>query len=764
MGLSESEERFQAIFDQAAVGIAQIGLDGNWLLVNDRFCQMLGYSEDELRSKTLQEITHPDDIAESLSGRHRLLAGEISSHTMDKRYIRNDGTVFWGRLHRSLVLNRGNQAKYFVAVLEDITEKIHAEQALRDSEQRLTLAQKAAYLGVWDRDLRKNVIVTSGEYAGLYGLPSERGTLTYEEWLDLVHPEDRDRIRQLMWDTLERTHVWDAEFRVIWPDGSIHWLLGKGTVFGDQSGRPARITGVDLDITERKRAADALRESEERFRNMADTAPVMIWVSGPDKLCTFFNKGWLVFTGRTLEEELGNGWTSSVHPEDLDRCFAIYSSSFDARRNFQMEYRLRRADGDYRWVLDNGVPRLEPSGEFDGYIGSCIDITDLRRSQEEILTGQKLESLGVLAGGIAHDFNNLLGGILAEVELVESDLAAGMPAGHEIAKIKEVAIRGAEIVRQLMIYAGQDQVRLVEPLDLSQLVEEMLELLKVSVSKQVILKIDLDRSLPGVLGNAPQIRQVVMNLVINASEAIAEQAGVISVSTSRVQRSQGAIANNAASPDAEYVLLKVSDTGRGMTEQTKAKIFDPFFTTKFAGRGLGLAVVQGIVRDHNGAVDVMSSPGQGATFQVLLPCAEKGTFERQNVMDPAKSEQARKRKGKILVVEDEEVLRLATSKALRRKGFSVLEARDGSVAMDLVHRHAVQLDVILLDVTLPGTSSREVFEEALRARPNLKVIVSSAYDKKTVDATFTGLRIDHFIRKPFQLHELVAVLQDVLSN
>ncbi len=315
-----------------------------------------------------------------------------------------------------------------------------------------------------------------------------------------------------------------------------------------------------------------------------------------------------------------------------------------------------------------------------------------------------------------------------------------------------------------MTYAGQDQVRLVEPLDLSQLVEEMLELLKVSVSKQVSLKIDLDRNLPCVLGNAPQIRQVVMNLVINASEAIAEQAGVISVSTSRVQRGQGAIANNAASlPDAEYVLLKVSDTGRGMTEQTKAKIFDPFFTTKFAGRGLGLAVVQGIVRDHNGAVDVISGPGQGATFQILLPCTNEA-FERKNVTDPSKSQQSRSGKGKILVVEDEEVLRLATSKALRRKGFSVLEARDGSVAMDLVHRDQVQLDVILLDVTLPGTSSREVFIEALRARPNVKVILSSAYDKKTVDATFTGLRIDHFIRKPFQLHELVAVLQDVLSS
>jgi PAS domain S-box-containing protein len=764
VSLSESVERLQAIFDQAAVGIAQIGLNGNWLLVNNRFCQMLGYAEHELRAKTLEEITHPDDIAEALSGRRRLLAGEISSHTMDKRYIRSDGTVFWGRLHRSLVLDHGNEPKYLVSVVEDITEEIRAGQALRDSEQRLTLAQNAAQLGVWDRDLVRNVIKISGAYAELYGLPPEKGSLAYEEWLSLIHPDDRDRVRELMRDTLERTHVWDAEFRVVWPDGSVRWLLGKGTVFVDESGRPVRIIGVNLDITERKWAADALRESEERFRNMADTAPVMIWVSGSDKLCTFFNKGWLVFTGRTLEEELGKGWISGVHPDDVDRCLKIYSSSFDARRSFQMEYRLRRADGEYRWVLDSGVPRLESSGRFEGFIGSCVDVTDLRRSQEEILTGQKLESLGVLAGGIAHDFNNLLGGILAEAELVESDLAAGVPAGDEIARIKAVAIRGAEIVRQLMIYAGQDQASLVEPLDLSRLVEEMLELLKVSVSKQVTLKINLDRNLPAVLGNAPQIRQVLMNLVLNASEAIGEQAGVINVSTSLVRRQSGTIANATNLPGVECVQLTVSDSGSGMSEKTKAKIFDPFFTTKFAGRGLGLAVVQAIVRDHNGVIDVMTSPGHGATFQVLLPCAGKGAFQSQNVLDPGRSEQSTAPKGKILVVEDEEVLRLATSVALRRKGFSVLEASDGSVAMNLVRKKEVELDVMLLDVTLPGASSSEVFEEALRVRPDVKVIVSSAYDKKTVDAIFAGRRIDHFIRKPFQLHELVAVLQDVLSK
>jgi two-component system cell cycle sensor histidine kinase/response regulator CckA len=763
--LSESEERFQAIFVQAAVGIAQIGLDGAWLLVNNRFCQMLGYTEAELRRKTLQDITHPDDSDESLAGRRQLLAGEIASHTMEKRYIRQDGTVFWGRLYRSLVRGHDNEPKYFIAVVEDITQKVQAERALRDSERRLVLAQNAAHLGVWDRDLRKDTIETSGEYAGLYGLPPDHPPLTYEAWLSLIHPEDRERIRELMRDTVKRTHVWDAEFRVVWPDDSVHWLLGKGTVFLDEAGHPVRITGVNIDITDRKRAAAALFESEERFRNMADTAPVMIWVAGPDKLCTFFNKRCLEFTGHSLEQKIGDGWIAGVHPDDREGFLAKYSSSFDARQEFQTVFQLRRADGEYRSMLTVGAPRFTPGGVFVGFIGSCVDITELRRTQEEVLARQKLESLGVLAGGIAHDFNNLLGGILAEAELVEAGLAADLSPGEEIARIKAVAIRGAEIVRELMIYAGQDQASRFEPVDLSHLVDEMLELLKVSVSKQVVLKTNLEKNLPAVWGNAPQIRQVVMNLVINASEAIVENEGVIRVATSRVTEGWGSVVDKATNyAPGEYVRLEVSDTGTGMTEEAKAKVFDPFFTTKFPGRGLGLAVVQGIVRTHGGAIHLVSAPGDGATFQVLLPCTSKKAIEIPSVTTSSVAAQSTVRTGTILLVEDEELLRFAVSKALQKRGFSVMEAGDGSSAMDLMRAHLYDIDVMLLDVTLPGISSRDILEEAQRTRPSLKVILSSAYDKKTVDASFSGLRITHFIRKPFQLVDLAGVLQDALSS
>ena len=293
------------------------------------------------------------------------------------------------------------------------------------------------------------------------------------------------------------------------------------------------ILSLSVLVKQQRKTEENLRESEERFRNMADSAPVMIWISGAEGLATFFNKVWLDFTGRTLEEERGNGWTANVDPNDLAGYWTSYWAAFYQCRHSRMEYRLRRADGEYRWILSSGAPRFTPGGVFGGYIVSAVDITDLKHSQEEALARQKLESLGVLTAGIAHDFNNLLGSILALAESAETDLAPGTPAREEVQRIETVALRASEIVREMMIYSGQDKASLA-PLDISRLVEDMLELLKVSISKHAALRTDLQKNLPPVLGSAPQIRQIVMNLIINASDAIGEKDGVIHIRTSRV--------------------------------------------------------------------------------------------------------------------------------------------------------------------------------------------------------------------------------------
>jgi PAS domain S-box-containing protein len=382
---------------------------------------------------------------------------------------------------------------------------------------------------------------------------------------------------------------------------------------------------LEQEVAERTRelraTIESLRESEERFRNMADTAPVMIWVSGKDELRTFFNQAWLDFTGRSFQQERGKGWAEGVHCDDLERCFYTHRSSIETRSRFEMKYRLRRADGEYRSVLEKGVPRFAPHGDFAGYIGSAIDITDQDRILEAALAGQKLEALAVLTRGIAHDFSNLIAGILAQSELADTALADGISPVAEIRQIRAVGVRACEIVRELMIYSGQKNDNL-EKADLSELVKEMVGLLTASISKQVILDLDLCRQLPPVQCSATQIRQVLMNLIINASQAIGDKPGRIHVRTSR------AIPEREPAPtraDSCQVRLEVSDTGRGMTKEEKARIFDPFFTTKSGGHGLGLATVYGIVQSHGGAINVVSTPGMGATFSIFLPATDWDT-------------------------------------------------------------------------------------------------------------------------------------------
>jgi signal transduction histidine kinase len=320
---------------------------------------------------------------------------------------------------------------------------------------------------------------------------------------------------------------------------------------------------------------------------------------------------------------LGIGWTESIHPDDIARSYIAYSSAFDARRPFQMEYRLRRADGEYGWVLDNGVPRFTSRDVFTGYIGSCVDITEIKQNHERTLAAQKLESLGLMAAGVAHDFGNLLGSIYAESDLALSEMSPESPGRENVKRIEGLARHATDIVHLLMDSAGDGfDSDALEPVDLSLLVEQMLRLLVGSIPKGASIDSDLAMDLPPIRGNAAQIGRVVMNLITNASEALGGQPGTIRVTTGRVRIRSGNAANNLGSPPAgDYVGLKVEDTGGGMSAEIRSKIFDQFFTTKPQGKGLGLAAVRGIVQSHGGSIQVKSTPGAGTTFEVLFPAA-----------------------------------------------------------------------------------------------------------------------------------------------
>ena len=347
--------------------------------------------------------------------------------------------------------------------------------------------------------------------------------------------------------------------------------------------------------------------------------------------------------------------------------------------------------------------------------------------------------------------------MLAQAELALAERNSGLYPEEELASIRDVAIRGAEIVHQLMVYAGKES-EISKPVDVSQIVKEMIELLKVSVSKHATLALNLGQDLPAACGSAAQLRQVVMNLVTNASDAIAQD-GVIRVTTSCVKAVRdppGAVLERLA--EGEYVQLEVSDTGCGMSEETQAKVFDPFFTTKSSGHGLGLSVVDGIVRRLGGAIHLTSKLGRGTTFQVLLPRAEPTTDTTSDATPRTVEFAGPAPDVTILIVEDEDSLRQAVAKALRKTGFEVFEASNGTRAIDLLREKGGRIDVILLDATIPGASFHEVIVKAVDARPEIKVVLTSAYSQEMVMPTACDPHIRAFIRKPFKLRELVDTL------
>jgi PAS domain S-box-containing protein len=437
------------------------------------------------------------------------------------------------------------------------------------------------------------------------------------------------------WRQLQRWRI--AEDRL--PPASIvrfheltMWQLYKWRIVGAIVLFALQVLLISALLVERHRArrsADALanslrvlQESEERFRHMADTAPVLIWVSGPDKLYTFFNKGWLDFTGRSMEQELGNGWASGVYPEDLDRCLATYSSSFDARRTFQMEYRLRRADGEYRWILDNGVP-LYREEVFAGYVGSCIDITEQRRAEaasrrslDEIAHLNRVAAMGELTASMAHELNQPLAAILNNAQAASRFLGGESP---DLAQVRECLTdiiaddkRAGEVIKTLraLLRRGESHASLV---DLNEVVSDAIRLLGTdAMLRHASVKFEPLPAPRLVIGDRTQLCQVVLNLIVNGLEATAERPPV-----------NRWVLVRTAEADGGRVGLTVEDSGKGIAEKDLALVFEPFYTTKQEGLGMGLSISWGIVRAHGGQIWAENGARHGAIFHCVLPVAQQ---------------------------------------------------------------------------------------------------------------------------------------------
>jgi two-component system cell cycle sensor histidine kinase/response regulator CckA len=512
--------------------------------------------------------------------------------------------------------------------------------------ERLRYVLLAARMATWEYDIEADAASLSPSAVELFGVASEKAPRTFGDLLMFVHPDDRAHVAEAFALALNPEPSNGPEFRIVWPDGSVHWIENKGRVWRDESGVVRKMLGVIYSIDERKR---------------------------------------------------------------------------DEAQKLELERRVQHH--------------------------------------------QKLESLALLAGGVAHDFNNLLVGILGNASLIAMDLPHDSPLRESVEAIEKSARRAAELVRQMLAYTGRARL-VTEPVDLNALVLEMDSLLRAAISHRVAFHFELGKDLRAVNGDATQLRQVVMNLITNAADAIGETDGVITIrsGTMAVDTStprDGWVAGEL--PDGDFCFVEIADTGRGMDATTMARIFDPFFTTKFMGRGLGLAATLGIIRGHRGAIRVTSDPGHGTQFRIAIPRASgPPSAPRPALHDPASD--GWRGHGTVLVVDDEEPVRQVAAALLKRVGFDVRAEPDLSRGLETLRRFRDDVTIVLLDRTMPGVDGPAAVDKVRAIAPDTPIVITTGYDELNSMLEYTGKNLAGMLRKPFLAAELNAVMKSALAT
>jgi PAS domain S-box-containing protein len=765
--LRRSEARWNVAIENLGAAVV-IATDTEQVIYRNRAARaMHGFTSDQGGVGPLQDMTRifqlwtPDGRLLSLDEwpMRRIKRGETLNR-LELRLRRLDQG--WEKIisySGAMVESAIGERLMFVSA-QDLTDQRKAEHSLRESEERLRLLgdhlpDSAVYQYVDQPGGPVRYTYFSAGIERLNGVTAE-GVLRDKNTLhSQILPEYMDRFAEAKSRSKRDLSDFDVEVPMRRADGEICWIHFHS--------RPRRLPdgrtiwdGVETDVTTRKQAEDALKKQAELLRLSYDA--MIVWKL--DGAIESWNVGAERLYGYSEAEAVGKFTHTLLTPQFPKPWGEILK---EMRIAGWWEGELRQQTRDRREVVVSArIQLIKGSDGIDRVLEVNRDITEARRAQFEAFARQKLESLGTLASGIAHDFNNLLGAVLAQSELAAVGLAAGTPPHEELETIKEVAIRGSDIVRQLMIYAGTES-DVLELIDISKTVEEMYGLLKSAISKRVTLVTDLSEHLPAVKARTAQLRQVLMNLVVNASDAIKDSIGVIRVTTERVTLGQtNADTTTEDLAEGDWVQLEVSDTGSGMPHDIQARIFDPFFSTKSSGRGLGLAVIHGIVRGLRGVIRVESEVGKGTTFRILLP--SEGTAARETRDTTGREELHGSSDATVLVVEDEAPLRFAVKKMLGKAGFTVLEAADGSEAVKLLHSTASRIDLLFLDMTIPGCSSHEVLREAVESWPQVKVILTSAYSEEMVSGSLSAPQVRGFVRKPFQLGALLSTLRNAQSS
>jgi PAS domain S-box-containing protein len=766
-GLRHSHQRLQFFLDHAPGAMAMLDRQMRYLAVNRRWQAEYAPAGVDLIGHSHWDI-YPD-LAEHWREAHRRgLAGEATRVERERVRPFPDRPLVWMRWEVQPWQDGTGAVGGIVLFVEDITARVEADEAARTAR-----ADLAGLIGtidgiVWECEPGTfRFTFVSAQAERLLGYPVSAWLDDPSFWASHIHPDDRDASVRYCADCTQAGRDHQFDYRMIAADGRVVWLQDRVTVHV-VDGKPVRLRGVMVDITERKRAEAALRESEARFRALADTAPMMVWATDADGQPDFFNRQWVAFFGRELHDVSPTDWYEFLHPDDRENWATVQRRAFEARQPFEVDARSRRADGAYRWVSTHGVPRLDAAGAFAGYIGTALDVTERRRAEEtrqrletQLRQSQKMEAMGTLAGGIAHDFNNLLAAIGGNLELASMDLGATHPVQENLDEMRRGVRRATELVDRILTFS-RPETHEQRPIQLSPIVAEAVRLMRPLIPAGIHVSQQAAPGLPDVLANASQVHQVIVNLVTNAWHAMDGGSGRIDVRLEPFVVGPALCQTHADLRPGPHVCLAVEDSGHGIAAPTLERIFEPFFTTKAPGKGtgLGLSMVHGIARGHGGTVLVETELRRGATFKVLFPaCLQRAA----DVPEPAAVPAALRGSGeRILHLDDEAALVKLAGQFLERLGYRVDGYTSADEALAAFRLEPDAYDLVLTDFNMPGLSGMDVALSVLRVRPGMLVALASGFLRPSEAEHARALGIRATIRKPYTLEELGLAVQRLL--